>query len=305
MPIRDNKLIYFATVALFVLLWSSAFAAGKIAMQVSPPQLFLGIRFLLAGVLMMGFALVMGHYRPIGFSGWGKLVVLGVLNQAGYQGLAWHAMGDVSSALAAVIISMNPIFIALLAVPALGEHMSLRRGAGLALGLVGVVIVLNSRINVSGEDIGGVLIMAVSLTSVVVGSILFKKWNIDAPISVLVGGQFLSAGVLLLSVGLMTEDVSQIAFGTDYILSMAYIVIAVSIGAVGLWFYLLTHGTASDASALHFLMPPFGLFFGWLLLDEQAAIGDFLGIVPIALGIWLATHKRKPITALMEPDIKG
>lgn len=293
-PIRDNKLTYFATVAVFVVLWSSAFAAGKIALQVSPPLLFLGQRFLFAGVLMVGFAVISGAYRPIGVGGWAKLAVLGVLNQAGYQGLAWIAMGDVSSALAAVIISMNPIFIAMVAVPVLGERMSVRRGGGLVLGLIGVVIVLNSRITVSGEDIGGIVIMAVSLSSVVVGSVLFKKWRTGAPLSVAVGGQFLSAGVLLLTLGLFTEDPGQIQFGADYVWVMAYIVFGVSIGAVGLWFYLLTHGSASDASALHFLMPPFGLLFGWLLLDEHAALGDFVGIAPIAVGIWLATHRGKP-----------
>lgn len=291
MTVRDNKLLYFATVAVFVLLWSSAFAAGKIALQVSPPQLFLGLRFFLAGVLMLGFAFAVGSYRPIGWKGWALLAVLGVLNQAGYQGLAWEAMGTVTSSLVAVIISMNPIFIALLAVPVLGERMSPRRGLGLLLGIAGVVIVLNSRITVSGEDIGGILIMVVSLSSVVLGSVLFKKFQIDAPISVTVGGQFLTAGILLLAIGGLTEDPSQIVFGADYVWVMAYIVFGVSIGGVGLWFYLLTHGSASDASALHFLMPPFGLLFGWLLLGEQAAPGDFIGIVPIAIGIWLATHK--------------
>jgi len=165
------------------------------------------------------------------------------------------------------------------------------------LGLIGVVIVLNSRITVSGEDVGGILIMALSLASLVLGSILFKKFRLDVPISISVGGQFLSAGLLLLSIGLMTEDVNDIVFGADYVWVMAYIVFGVSIGGVGLWFYLLTHGSASDASALHFLMPPFGLFFGWLMLDEQTALGDFLGIIPIAIGIWLATHKSKTAPA--------
>lgn len=300
MSVHDNKLTYYSTVAVFVLLWSSAFAAGKIALEVSPPQLFLGVRFLLAGVLMLGFAVMSGAYRPIGVSGWVKLAILGVINQAGYQGLAWVAMEDVSSALVAVMISMNPIFVAILAVPMLGERMSLRRGLGLALGLVGVVIVLNSRITVSGEGITGILIMVVSLASVVLGTVLFKKFDLKAPISVTVGGQFLSAGVLLLSIGLMTEDINQIAFGADYALVMAYIVFGVSIGGVGLWFYLLSHGNASDASALHFLMPPFGLFFGWVLLGEESALGDFLGIIPIALGIWMATHKGKAKTQLQD-----
>ena len=220
MRLPTHKLAYLALVLVFVLLWSSAFAAGKFAMQVSPPMLFLGSRFFLAGVLMVGFAVVMGHYRPVGVRGWFRLAVLGVLNQAGYQGLAWVAMGTVSSALAAVIISMNPIFIALLAVPMLGEHLSVRRVAGLALGIAGVVIVLNSRLTVSGEDLGGTLILAVSLMSMAVGSVLFKTWKVDAPLSVAIGGQFISAGILLLAIGAVTEDWHDIVWGLQFALVM-------------------------------------------------------------------------------------
>lgn len=296
MSLPSNKLAYSALLLTFVLLWSSAFAAGKFALQVSPPMLFLGARFFLAGVLMVGFAVVTGSYRPVGFKGWGRLAVLGILNQAGYQGLAWVAMGTVSSALTAVVISMNPIFIALLAVPMLGERLTVRRAAGLALGICGVVIVLNSRISVGGEDLGGILILGVSLASMVVGTVLFKTWKVDAPLSVAIGGQFISAGLLLLAVGVLSEDWTQIVWGLQYTLVMAYIVVGVSIGGVGLWFFLLTHGSASSASALHFLMPPFGLMFGWVLLGEPVALGDLIGIVPIAIGIWLATHRPKAIT---------
>lgn len=297
MALPTNKFAYSALLLAFVLLWSSAFAAGKFALQVSPPMLFLGVRFFLAGILMIGFAFATGSYRPLGPNAWGRLALLGIVNQAGYQGLAWIAMGTVSSGLAAVITSMNPIFIAMLAVPMLGEALSFRRAAGLVLGICGVVIVVNSRITVSGEDVGGILIMAVSLTSMVVGSVLFKKWKVDAPLSIAIGGQFVSAGVLLLVVGGLTEDWTQIVWGQQYVLVMAYIVVAVSIGGVGLWFFLLTHGSASSASALHFLMPPFGLMYGWFLLDEFVALGDLIGIVPIAIGIWLATHRPKVITS--------
>lgn len=298
MALPTNKFAYLGLVLVFVLLWSSAFAAGKIAMQVSPPMLFLGVRFLLAGLLMVGFAVIIGSYRPVGAKGWFRLSVLGILNQAGYQGLAWIAMGSVSSALTAIIISMNPIVIALLAVPMLGERLSLRRVLGLALGIVGVVIVLSSRITVSGEDLGGTLILAVSLAAMSLGTVLFKIWKIDVPLSVNIGGQFISAGVLMLGVGLVTEDLDQIVWGTHLALAMAYIVLVVSICGVGLWFYLLSHGSASDASALHFLMPPFGLMFGWVLLSEPVVMGDMIGIAPIAIGIWLATHKRKQLTSL-------
>jgi len=70
-----------------------------------------------------------------------------------------------------------------------------------------------------------------------------------------------------------------------------------SIVAYLLWFHLLDVAGASTASAYHFLMPPLGLFFGWLLLDERAEPFDLLGVVPVALGIWLVTHGTAPRAA--------
>ncbi|MFC1673501.1 DMT family transporter, partial [Pseudomonadota bacterium] len=277
---------------------SSAFASAKLLIQVSPPLLALGLRFFIAGVVMVGYGMVVGSYRPVGWKGWGQLTVLGLLNQAGYQGLAWVAMGLglVSSAITAVIISMNPIVIALLAVPFLGERMSARRIAGLLLGMVGVVIVLNSRVNVTGEDPFGLMLIGVALLSMSAGSILYKRWNLDMPLSVSVGGQFLTAGVAIFIVGLFTEDPSEIIWGAQYAIVMVYIVLGATVGGIGLWFYLLSHGSASDASALHFLMPPFGLMYGWVLLGEPVAMGDLIGIIPIGLGIWLATHRRRSLS---------
>jgi drug/metabolite transporter (DMT)-like permease len=73
--------------------------------------------------------------------------------------------------------------------------------------------------------------------------------------------------------------------------SMAYMIVAVSMGGYYLWFMILGRASATSASALHFLMPPLGLLFGWLVLSEPVSWLDLLGIVPIAFGIWLATRR--------------
>ena len=65
---------------------------------------------------------------------------------------------------------------------------------------------------------------------------------------------------------------------------------AILVDAVLLWFRLLTNGTAFAASSLHFLMPPLGLPMSWAVLGEPLQALDLLGVVPVALGIWLTTH---------------
>ncbi|HEY0838074.1 MAG TPA: EamA family transporter, partial [Azospirillum sp.] len=100
----------------------------------------------------------------------------------------------------------------------------------------------------------------------------------------------MAGGLALLPVGLLLEDAGSINPTMSLGLSLAYMVLVVSIGAHLLWYALLTRTTATAASAYHFLMPPLGLLFGWLLLDEAVQPWDLIGIAPVAAGIWLVTR---------------
>jgi len=95
----------------------------------------------------------------------------------------------------------------------------------------------------------------------------------------------------LLPFALATENLGDARLTSSLIWSMAYMIVAVSMGGYYLWFMILGRASATSASALHFLMPPLGLLFGWLVLSEPVSWLDLLGIVPIAFGIWLATRR--------------
>ncbi len=283
-----SRFRYFAAVLLFCVAWSSAFPAAKLAIATSPPALFQGIRFLATAAILLGYALWRGDLR--GRVPWGQLAVLGLLNQAGYQGLAWQGMSTVSAGLATIIASLNPILIAVVAAPLLGERLHARKIAGLLLGFAGAVYVVRNRIVANGEDPAGVLLVVGALLSMVAGTLAFKRMAPQTTLPVAVGVQVLSAGVLLLVLGLLFEDRRAVVYGAQYWLVMAWFVVVVSIGAFLLWFWLLRTGSASNASALHFLMPPLGLGMSWLALGERVSATDWLGVAPIGVGIWLATR---------------
>ena len=276
-------------VALFVLTWSSAFPASKFAMATSPPLLFLGMRFVTAGLMLLGWAAASGELRgPIP---WLSLAWLGVLNQAGYQGLAWLAMSSISAGLATIIASLTPILVSALAVPLLGERLGWRKAAGLLLGFLGAAFVVRNRIVGAGEDPLGIVTMVAALLALTAGTLAFKRMPVQTPLSVSVGVQQIAAGTALFAAGLVSEDWSRIQAGTQFWLAMGWFILVISIGALLLWFLLLRRGTASSASALHFLMPPTGLVMSWAVLGEPLRAADLLGIVPIAAGIWLVTHQ--------------
>jgi drug/metabolite transporter (DMT)-like permease len=265
-----------------------------VALRDCPPLTLLTIRFFIAGALMLAWAAAtssLPRMRPRELL---QLALLGVLNSGLYLGLSWSGMTTVSSAFAAILISTNPLLTGVLAGPVLGERMDVRKLIGLCLGLAGVVIVLRSRLsNLSGgmhEDVRGTLLVAGGLLSLVAGTLAFKRLKPRAPLWTATGVQSVAAGVAVLPFAWHGESPAQVHLTHSLLWSMSYSIVAVSIGGYALWFTILGRNSATSASALHFLMPPLGLFFGWLVLDEMVSWPDMLGILPIALGIWLVTR---------------
>jgi len=273
-------------VALFCLSWSSAFPAAKLAMAVSPPLLFLGLRFLLAAAILLGWAAVTGTLRRVP---WTTLAWLGLLNQAGYQGVAWLGMQRASAGVATIIVSLSPILIAAAAVPLLGERLSRPKVIGLVLGLAGAAWVVRDRI-AFGESGWGIALLFVALACMSAGTLAFKRVAPEAGLVVAVGAQQLAAGTALLLAGLASEPTGAIRFDAQFWLVMAWVVLVVSVGSFLLWFALLRRYSAASASALHFIMPPLGLVMSWAVLGEPLLAMDLIGVVPIAAGIWLVTR---------------
>ncbi len=285
--LRQGSALYWVLVLLFCLSWSSAYPTAKLAIATSPPLLFLGVRFLLAALVLMGYGAIRGQFR--GPVPWAGLTVLGLLNLAGYQGFFWLAMRTESAGMAVVVGSLVPILTAACAAPLLGERLTLPKFTGLLLGLAGAIFVVRNRVAM-GDDPGGVWFLVAGLVAMTAGTILFKRLAPTTTLVVAVGVQQLAAGAALLVAGLLTEDATRTTLGPAYLLTMAWFVLVVSVGAMLLWFLLLRSGTATAASSLHFLMPPLGLVMSWAVLGEKLHPSDLLGIVPVALGIWLATR---------------
>lgn len=277
-------------IALFCVLWSSAFAAAKVGLADCPPLLLLGLRFLCAGVIMLAACALFGALRPLSRRDWGALILSGVLNNAAYLGLSYTGSVTVSSGFTAVIISANPLLTALLAGPILGERLTVRKLAGVLLGMAGVAIVLRSRLVDGHEDLRGALFVLAGLLALTAGTLVFKRLKTSAGLWQASGIQSLAAGIAMLPVALATESVSAVHFTPDLFWSFAYLVGPVSIGGYSLWYFILGRSSATEATALHFIMPPLGLFFGWLVLGEHIPPLDFLGVLPIAAGIWLVTR---------------
>jgi drug/metabolite transporter (DMT)-like permease len=278
-------------IAVFCLLWSFAFVAGKVGVSDCPPLILLAARFSLAGILVLGFfAFRSEAWERLSWREAAMFAILGIANNALYLGLGYTGLQTVSAGLGGLIVSANPVFTAALAAVLLGETMTWRKVAGLLLGIAGVAFIVWHRMSIGTDSLHGLLFTFASLASIVAGTILFKLFAPKGSLWIGNGIQNLAAGIVLAPIAFVFADVHDIVPGLRLAGAFAFLVLGGSIFGYMLWFHLLKVCGATAASAYHFLMPPLAMLFAYLVLGEHVAFRDLLGIVPVALGIYLVTR---------------
>ena len=277
---------YVPLAILFSLLWASAFLAVKVALAASPPLFLMGSRFVVAAALLLGYAALRRQTFPAGLRAWGRLAVLGLLNYAAYLGIAAVALRHLSAGMGAVLASTIPLLLAVAGVALLGERLTRLRVGGLGLAFVSVLLMMWSRTSPRDQPSAMALILFANVFYAA-GTILFKRWRPAVPAAVLNGAQLLAAGLALLLPSLLLEPVAQVRLVPSFLLAMAYLTFAVSLGAMSIWFFMLRAGDATRASSYFFLNPIFGLLLAALLLGEPLHGLDLVGTAGVAAGIYL------------------
>jgi drug/metabolite transporter (DMT)-like permease len=283
-------------IAAFCVLWSSAFAVSKLALTDCPPLLLLTIRFFVAGAVTLAGAAALRANWHLRWRDGVVLAVIGIANNALYLGFSYSGMHTVSAGLTALIVSTNPVLTAILAACFLGESMTVRKIIGLVLGVAGVALVVESRIASGAASLLGIGFTLAALVSLVGGTILFKRFAPKTDLVIANGIQTLAGGLALAPFAFTFESVGDIVPTWRLLAALAYLTFCGSIVAYLLWLRLLNVFGATAASAYHFLMPPLGMLFGWILLGERVNAPDLIGVVPVAAGIYLVTrpaHSRR------------
>jgi len=280
-----------ATAAIaYVFVWALGFVPSRVLARGAPPLSILSIRFLIAGGLLLGGAKLAKLSIPRDPRTWLRLFAVGVGSNALYLGLNYIALRHLSAGMGSIVASTNPLVVALVAPFVLREPLTARKMTGLLLGFGGVVLAMHARAGAGTAQPRDVLLAFIGVISFVASNILFKRMTDRPHPIVLNGGQLTCAGLALIPAGLMLEGTPHIAWTPEIIASLAFLVLALSIGASLLWFWILQHGEASRVSAYFFLTPIFGLLVGALLLKEPLAPTDGVGLAIIAAGLWLVAR---------------
>ena len=278
-----------APAALFVLLWSTGFVGARYGLPYAEPFTFLAVRLALAAALLGLAAALLRAPAPTG-PGWGRAAVAGLLLHAGYLGgVFWAISRGVPAGVSSVVVSLQPVLVAALAVRLLGERLTARQWWGMAVGSAGVVLVLGPGLSATAAarlPPTGLLACAAALAAGTAGTLWQKRHGDGVPLVSGTAVQYAAATALLALAAALTET-GRIAWTPRFVAALAWLVVALSLGAVLLLLVLLRRGSASGVSSLLYLVPPTTALQAYLVLGERLAPLSLVGIGVTAVGVAL------------------
>jgi len=276
---------------IFIFLWSSAFITGKVIVVDSSPIAALCFRFTIVSIGFLFFVLITKQKIVHSFSETSKAMSTGILFHGIYLGGCWFALSKgVPAGIVALIVTLQPILTSLLAGPLLGEKVTWRQWIGICLGFSGTLLVLG--LNALDEfPVIGLVASIIALIAITSGTLWQKKLSMNLPLSINNMYQSFGAGIFLFIVSASYEN-AFINFTNDFILAMAWQIIAVSFGAFTILMFLIKKGSASKTSALFFLIPPVSAVMGWLFVEETLTTYDLIGLCIATFGVYIATRKE-------------
>ena len=283
--------------AIFVLLWSSGFVGAKFLLPHTEPFTLLTVRFALTACILISLAVVTRSPMKMTKSQYLRAGYISLFLHFAYTGGIFVAIHEgVSAGITAVIVSLQPVLVSLLAIPLLGERLRTSQVLGLALGLAGVTLLLAPKILQGDTSLAfstiGVLAAGFALVGSVWGTLEQKRYGSDLPILYGMAFQYTVSGILLGVLALTTESM-VIEWSIQFVAVLLWIVLGVSIGSVIMLFYLLRRGSAGSVSSLLYLGTPLAATFGFIFFDEHISTVGAIGMAIAVFGVWLVLRSEK------------
>lgn len=278
---------------IFLAMWSTGYVAAKFGLGYIEPMTFLALRFACVVTIMAALFVILRPPLPKSHAEWMHLAVVGFMLQAMYFGMCYMSfVSGLSVGTLALILSMQPILVGLVAPRWSGETVGWQRWGGLLLGLTGAVTVIAARSEIAAPSAIGFVFASLALLGITGGSLWEKRFGVaQHPVtSNLVG---FTAGFLGVTPFMIAFETMEIIWTWQLIGSLVYLIVASSLIAVGLLLAMIRAGEVSKVSALFFLVPPMAAAFAWIVLDEIMPPLAWVGMVVAGLGVFMATTTKK------------
>ena len=278
-----------AAPAIFVVLWSTGFVGTKYVIHNAEPLTYLAIRMAVVVALM---AIICAIVRPAwpGRREIGHSIVAGILVHGFYLGGTAVAISlSIPAGLSALMPGLQPLLTSTIANRWLGERVTPLQWGGLSLGLVGVALILHDR-SMSGQAGWGWVASVVSLVSITLGTLYQRRYcnSIDWRSGNLV--QYVAVTAFFTIGAFLFED-RVVHWTAEFVLALSWLAVVLSIGSIGLLYWLIRHQAATSVASLFYLVPAVTSVMAYVLFDERLDAVAIVGMIACAAAVFLVNRR--------------
>lgn len=269
----------------FALLWASASVAGKFGLFSVEPLVLFNLRFFGAGLLLLLYVYGARRDRLPRGREWKQLSAFGALNTALYLGFFVLALKEVTPGITTLAVALNPLFISIFSACWTRQTVLPRQWLGILIGIAGVLTASWPHLETDFASPTGLLLIGFSQVFYSIGAVYYARVKWDLSQTAINAWQVLIGGLLLLPATLLMHEAEN-TFDLRFFLSLAWLVLPVSVVAVQLWLKLLKDD-AVRASMWLYLCPVFGFLYAWALMGEPLSAYTFVGTALVLGALYL------------------
>ena len=274
---------------IFIVLWSSAFITTKPLIDNSDPFTALAFRFFIVSLGFYFFSIFTKQKILINKKNLIESLFSGVLFHGFYLGGVFYSISKgMPTAIAALIVTLQPILTNALSNSVLREKVSFNQWLGVLFGFIGATMVIGWDIG-SGIPLLGLIATIISLLAITGSTIWQKKLSNNLPLSV--SNMYQAIGGLIFHLIIIVLFIDPyINFTQTFLIAMSHQIFLVSFGAFTILMFLIKKNSASKTVSIFFLIPPTSAFMAWLFLNEKLTTIDLVGFLITSVGVYIATR---------------
>ncbi len=294
--LKGKALIAYLVVCVF---WGSTYLAIKVGVTELPPFLFAGLRFLVAGLILLALARALGDPLPRR-SDWRTLTIVGVLLLAGGNAFVVWAEQYVGSGIASIFVVTVAMWTALFdaIIPGGSGELNWKIIAGLLFGFLGTILLVGTTpAEILAADKRGPLALTFASASWSLGTVYAKRHPTKASPYMGAAFQMIVGGGSVALVGTLLGEWASWHLSSRGIGAIAYLVVFGSILGYSAYSYALRHASATIVGTYAYVNPVIAVLLGWLLLHEPVGARTFVAMgMILAAVVWIQfSHKlRRP-----------
>ena len=277
----------------FVTVWGSGYLASKVGLQYAPPFTFLTLRFAFGVALVVPLALAARPAWPRGAQ-LGHVIVAGLLMHAVNLGGSHYAQYlGMSAGIAALILALQPLVTAMLAAPLLGERLRPPQWLGVALGLLGVALVVWHKIDLRALTWPALAAVCTALAAITAGTLYQRVFCPAVDLRAASVVQFVASLAVLAPLAVAIEGF-PVVWAWPLAGSIVFLVVLASILAVNALHLLMRRGQATRVTSLLYLTPIIAVALEWIMFGVRPTPLTAAGIAVTCAGVALVAWRPAP-----------